>query len=224
MFALVRGWRSIEWRGRGIAISSVADLAIFLCLISRTVEADKFLMSNYFFSFFGNLLSDWAPEVSGGLRSTSKLGDIVRSLSFILISVFSVPLFLTSGITCGCEPNPDTLAGQMRIFEYPGSAISDAAENQTAAIRSFLGRDIHALPLNKTPLDKECSFLGDRNLYCEYWNELGILHGSGRFVAIHADSANIVDSVTVVPISQWFGIALNRPKYTFQPMPSAHLN
>lgn len=148
----------------------------------------------------------------------------MRSFVFILIPIFLVPLFLTSGISCGCEPNPNTLAGQMQIFEYPGSAISDAAENQAAAIRSFLGRDIYALPLDKTPLDKECSFAEDNNLYCEYWNELGILHGSGRFVEIHADSANIVDSVTVVPISQWFGIALNRPKDTFQPMPSAHLN
>jgi len=112
----------------------------------------------------------------------------------------------------------------MQIFEYPGSAISDAAENQASAIRSFLGRDIYALPLDKTPLDKECSFAEDNNLYCEYWNELGILHGSGRFVTIHADSTNKVDSVTVAPISRWFGITLNHPKNAFQPMPSARLN
>ncbi len=136
----------------------------------------------------------------------------------------SAPLFITSGVTCGCEPDAYNIADQMHIFEYPGERVSSAAENLARGQRAFLGRDIYALPLHQTALDKECKFVETNELHCEFWNEVGVLYSSGRFVTVRAGASGKVERVTVASLSKFIGVTLNRPNNAFQPTPSARLN
>jgi hypothetical protein len=78
--------------------------------------------------------------------------------------------------------------------------------------------------LRQIALDKECALVGDSELHCEFWNEVGILYSSGRFVKIRAAANGKVEHVSVTSITRLFGLTIDRPNNGFQPTPSARLN
>lgn len=125
-----------------------------------------------------------------------------KLLLLIPASLLTLPLFLMPLETCGCEPNPFTIARMIDIHTDSGEDVAPVEVNQRLATKAFLGKDIKSLPTNEASLDEECSFKNPREINCTYWNELGLIRSKGRHVTIVADSNGKVISVSVVQIKR----------------------
>jgi hypothetical protein len=120
---------------------------------------------------------------------------------FVLPLVIA-PLAMTSTVTCGCEPDPTTIAGQMGIYRYPGEELLPAAQNQAIGRRNLVGRSMDNLVNleNGRAMDPECKQVGSVEIRCSFWNEQGILQSKGRAVRIRADEKGKVIDVSVEAI------------------------
>jgi len=110
-------------------------------------------------------------------------------------------LLYTSTVTCGCDTDMASLAGQMAIYTMPGHDTASAAQNEALARKAFIGRDIDSLT-ERQPLDPECSHARTLEISCEYWNEKGMLMRKGRHVRILAQPGGKVVQVTVLPTQE----------------------
>ena len=133
----------------------------------------------------------------------------MKKVLWLLPPILALPLLLTSTVSCGCEPNPFSIAGQMEIFPMDGQSPLPPEKNQTLGSKTLVGRPISKLPLNDLPLDSQCKFVSPTELQCEYWNEIGFLFSLGRHVTIQGDSSGKVTSVSVASI---FGVGSRAPQ------------
>ena len=127
----------------------------------------------------------------------------MRRLLWFLPLLLVVPLLLTSSVTCGCEPNPYSIAGQMAIFPVEGNSPASVEKNRQLARSAFLGRPISRLTLSGSPLDRECKFSTALELTCQFWSETGLFFSTGRLVTIAANADGIVNSVSVEISHSW---------------------
>ena len=124
----------------------------------------------------------------------------MKKVLWFLPPLLALPLLLTSTVSCGCEPNPFSIAGQMQIFPPNGKSPVSALENADLGQKAFIGRQLTQLPLLSLPRDSQCKPIALTELRCEFWNEIGFLYSRGRDVTIRADGSGKVVSVFVAEV------------------------
>ena len=124
----------------------------------------------------------------------------MKKALWLLPPLLVIPLLLTSTVSCGCEPNPFSIAGQMEIFPPEGQSVVSVQKNTDLGQKAFIGRQLTQLPLYALPLDSQCKPISPIELQCEFWNEIGFIFSRGRHVVIRADNSGKVISVSVAAI------------------------
>ena len=124
----------------------------------------------------------------------------------LLLPLMVSPLLVTSPVACGCEPDPNSMAGQMAIYVATGASPVSAESSRALGASAFVGKDIHRLAKNPSP-DSECVWASPTRLECTYWNEVGLLYSRGRLVRVAADAGGRVTAVSVSSIRKLIGVS-----------------
>lgn len=110
---------------------------------------------------------------------------------WLLAPIVAVPLAITSPVTCSCEPDPSTLAGQMGIYHLPSEEPTTVKRSEELARMAFTGKKLNQLTQSGS-IDSECHQNSPSVLQCEYWTDNSILYSKGRSVRIELDKAGKV--------------------------------
>lgn len=115
---------------------------------------------------------------------------------WLLAPVIAIPLAITSPVTCSCEPDPSTLAGQMGIYHLPSEEATTAKRSEELARIAFFGKQLSQLTQNGS-IDPEFHQDTPELLKCNYWTDNSILYSKGRNVEILLDNTGNVLRTTV---------------------------
>jgi hypothetical protein len=126
---------------------------------------------------------------------------------WLVLPAVVVPLAITSPVTCSCEPDPSTIAGQMSIYHMSYEDVSSAEHSEELARTAFVGRHLSRLTQNGS-VDPECKQQSPTKLQCTYWTDNSILYSQGRSVKIQLDGAGIVTNAAVKSIRRVLFLSL----------------
>lgn len=71
--------------------------------------------------------------------------------------------------------------------------------------KKYIGAFVATLSPPAALRDTSCAAVNAKDLICDYWTESGPLRANGLRIKFASDPQGQVSSITVTPISRWFG-------------------